>query len=110
MSNNVSSSSLRVVTVTIGGIVYTAKASIGMYAKACDIAGVDVSVLFSGQIPTGRMVQGFAQVISGLTAEETAECMMMSEYPGIIEAIMAGVIPNSDEPTSTNVTDDAPKN
>ena len=99
----------RVVTITIGGIVYNAKATIGMYAKACDIAGVDLSVLFSGQIPTGKMVQGFAQVISGLTAEETSEIMLMSEYPGIIEAIMAGVIPaNADEQTQS--TDDAPKN
>jgi len=99
-------SNLKVVTVTIGGIVYTAKATIGMYAKACDIAGVDVSVLFSGQIPTSALVQGFAQVISGLTAEQIAENMAMSEYPGVIEAIMAGVVPSSDE----QPTDDAPKN
>ena len=106
MSNT---SNLKIVTVTIGGIVYTANATIGMYAKACDIAGVDLSVLFSGQIPTGKMVQAFAQVISGLSAEDTAETMLMSEYPGIIEAIMAGIIPaNADEQTQS--TDDAPKN
>lgn len=113
MANN--GSALRVVTVTIGGIVYTAKPTIGMYAKACDIAGVDVSVLFSGQIPTAALVQAFAQVVTGLTAEQTTECMMMSEYAGVIEAIMAGVVPGNAEeqtpaaPTSTD-TDDAPKN
>ena len=106
MSNT---SNLKIVTVTIGGIVYTAKATIGMYAKACDIAGVDLSVLFSGQIPPSKLVMAFAQVISDMTAEQTAECMAMSEYPGIIEAIMAGVIPaNADEQAPP--TDDAPKN
>lgn len=110
MPNN---SNLRVVTVTIGGITYTAKASIGMYAKACDIAGVDLSVLFSGDMPKAGVVMAFAQVVSGLTAEQISENMAMAEYPGIIEAIMTGVVPETAETadtTSTNVTDDAPKN
>lgn len=100
---------LKVVTITIGGVVYTAKATIGMYAKACEIAGADVSELFKGKFPSPKVVMAFAQVISGMSADEIADGMAFSEYPEASSAIMHGVVGyNEDDATAKDNKDASP--
>ena len=104
---------LKVVTITLGGVTYTAKATIGMYAKACEIAGVDLSVLFEGNMPPSKLVVAFAQQVSGMNAEQINDVMMMADYPAVIEAMMVGVVPEIGEKSMAQPTptpDDAPKN
>lgn len=103
----------RVVTITIGGIVYNAKATIGMYAKACEIAGVDLSVLFGGTLLPAKLVIAFAQAVSDRTSDDISENMMMDEYVTATESILQAIVSGIDGNATNNATqqvDEQPKN
>lgn len=103
------STTSRTITVTVDGKEYTSKATLGLYNKACSKVGMDIRVLFSNELPTGDLVLAFAEVVSGLSAEEVAEGVSMADYTTITEAIMNGIIPSKPDEES-NPTEDTPKN
>ena len=98
----------RVVTITIGGIVYNAKATIGLYATACEAAGVDITALFSGTMPSSKLVKAFAQGVTGMTEAELNEAMLIEEYADVVHAMMVCTYP--EELNTETTVDDAQKN
>lgn len=91
------------IEIIVGGKAYIAKATLGLYARAGEATGFDISEIFNAVMPPRKFYVALAAEVCGISVEELENEMLMCEYTDLCTAIVRGVLPDT-------IADDGLKN
>lgn len=93
--------------LVIGGKTYTGRSTLGLYSRAGEATGFDISEMFNAVLPPRAFYVSLAAEVSGMCVEQVENELFMSEYTDLCTAIVLGVLPDADPDASK---DDEAKN
>lgn len=94
----------KTLSLIIGEKEYHAKATLGLYSRAGEASGYDISDIFSAVMPPRAFFIALAAEVAGMDFRQLEDTLFMKEYLGLCNAVVAAVLPEVAQ------VDDGPKN